>query len=1412
MFFTRMINTTAAALFIGAVPLCASGGNAGYDFENGSLAGLKVQSGKWSVVKDSTGNKVLKSETPRGEIYLDAGKKFKNFELTAGVRTYQGDLYERICLRTQDGADYTKGYSVVLHTAWNDKKRSAYLPKLFFYKGKKVLASGKLMRYSKYDKMLKIRIVAIGNTFEGYINDGVREEKIFSCTDHENTYPEGRIGFAANLKASSHFDNIKVQRDIVPAAVKALSLYPFEDNFENLPIGELKSTDKWTVFKSDKTKNKVEVVNVPGRGKVIHVWSEWRAASIKSKLPITKIPYMLEFDLKVPAAKANPGMKTLSGNLRLNFFASPKAKKVDWFTSFNNFSYTFRVTKTSKSNYQPTQCTGKDWGQVRIKVDGDIFSINAIPQNYKGKKRFESFNIPEFKSDNGYIEFLAYPSWGYEAKEFWLDNVKVSLLPVAERNAYLQKKQIYQEFGTIFNSELYKEVSGNKLPAEFAQINTILDKTAKLAANDVIAYNNALADLDRLFAKCSAHYRKYENAIFAKLFQQKEAFIPLDITSLYNHTPAKRLPAFGKLLPLAKVENIPFRTSPVFPYTHQFTLVSKSAVKIPVGTKAKEIFLLMMPQWELDFLKNGVYPSVSMTHNDGPIDRRDLSVSGSSEVIHQAFQVEIKYADGSRERAVPLLYKNLVPCMDMGKLSVYTIRPTMDKKIASITMLDRMNDWAGILYGITLGLKTPKAIPQGDPEIPAKTIKKGPGVVKIAGNQILFESPAYRFSMAKNGVLRFTEMFNKYSDRNFLKGNSGALLLTGKFALANTYSKLKDGKDGVLTPVKPDAPHFACWTIKSVKQTGKDTVVFEIENATKNLSGKLIAKAEENQVRLIPSIRNNGKQEEKLSIIFPLLKNIQADEYLLPLRNGIISDRALNFYADYGSNMHCMMQIISAWDKNKQASLTMRVEDSNGEMKAFRFYKKHPKVKKLQPFAQLGGRNRPFFGNEIGDYGNGMLMGTQYYCIEIGAGKEKQLPAAVISVNPGTWKEPLRQYAAWLKTWCKPLREIPEKTRKVALSVTGGGLNEQSKPKTGLEWGGVDVVHLYYLHSVDYPEVIEKTMLPAILRAQNRYASLPVPLGHGIYAVEGSYLRTETKLFADVKYKWAHVNHKGQYNYFQPLTKDQVLMCRTNADWPKMLAKQVALVANKVGPTWVYVDTIGVAGPSLCFNEKHDHGKKVAEELRGIAQEMKTISTELIKANPNVGLLTEGPGCDYLTQFRDGSWSSLRGWETFNNPGNFIFFRYLFPKFKFIELGGDSVTRSKINFFNGVPVNIYIYRGEDRTTSTLKPLVPAYRKYYQLFTGDDMEPDVSTGEGRKHGVFMNRFGNIKNKRVVFSVANWGHITWRGKLKLDYFPGAKYTVATDGDRVLKHTVLPGNKQAEVEIAIDPYEVMYIAVTE
>ena len=1399
------------------------------DFEDGDIAGWSVHSGTWRAVDDGTGNKVLKSENTDAGIYIDELRGFEDFDFSIDVKFPEGPAWEILVLRAQNGWD--SGYAVKLYTDWKDVPNQQFLPKLYFYKGgHPPVAVGSLNRYTSLNNWLKVRVVARGNKFEGYVQDSKGEEKLFTYVDEDNTYPIGSLGLFNAGRSSVQFDNVRVirvdsgadtksgapvsfpaEKLKIPVSSKSTEVrshtqayLPFEDNFDKLPVGTMVS-DKWDIA-TESEGNRVEVIEEKGRGKVIHVRAAKGYAYLSpKKLTFGEIPYTLEFDLKVPPAETR-GEVTNFGNLQL-MHRDPDRKFSGWAVHLLDYAYVYYIPELSKAYHQPTQATGQGWGRVRVEVDSDRLTFSVHPEGHSAGSG-EIFPLFHWEGKPGRLYFRARPPWEHETTEFWLDNVVIRPKPVAERQAYKRRHMIYRELKATFSGKDYRAMAGESIPSELTEADKLLKEIAALPETEVAGYRQSLAELDRLLERCALAYRKYEPRIFSAAFTQQEIYKPIDISALYNYTPKKRPGIFRHFRPLVEIKSVPFWVSPVGPYALEFSLEEKSSVKIPIGETAKEIFLLLKPHWEVDFLGSGTYPDPDDPKGETPIGLRDYIKGGASEALPVAFQVEIRYGDGKKEKAYPLLYPWQSPVMKRDKISVYSIKPSRRELISSIVLHDKMNDWGCTVYGVTLGTGRPEPAKAAQPQkfTPAKSMAAGPAKIKMTAGNVVFESPAYRIGMAKSGVLSLTEFFNKYTDENFLTSDSGPMLLTGPFAPAAQYSQLIKDKTGNLVPAKPESPHFETWHIKQVKRKSTDEVIFHIENSGKNLSGTLLVKAEFDQVRMKATLKNTGSKQRELTVIFPLFKNIKAQGYFAPLRMGIVSDQPLDFNVDYGSNHRVMMQMMAVWDKKEQAGISLRVEDTSGEMKSFRLYKPAPGGNPPATKIWSAGCNvEKYLAEHIGPIGDGMVLGVQYFYLSLKPGESRKLPPAVIGVHPGTWKPPLLRYAEWVKTWWHPLRVTPERLRRVALSVTGGNLDVPTH-KTGLEWGGVDVVHLMDIHSVDYPAEIEKR-IPALRESREMYARRKPPLGRGVYTTDGSFLRTTTKLYRDFGNKWALKDEQGNLDWFQPLTKEQLRICRVWPLWSQYISEACALVAGGVNPVWVYVDTIGVAGSDMCFDKEHNHSSPVEGAIRGQARVMEAVTRAVMKANPEVAVMTEGAGCDYLMQFMDGAWSKILGWETVANPGRFMFFRYVIPTFKFMELTGDSVTRSKINYFNGVPVNIYIYGGEDRTQTTLRPLVKGYREFWDIFTGKEMEVDVPTGA---QGVYMNRFGSREQSRIVYAVANWGYQTWQGDLTLDYFPDAHYVEVTRDNKELKYAVLKDRDKAKVEFSIDPYEVAYIGV--
>ena len=74
---------------------------------------------------------------------------------------------------------------------------------------------------------------------------------------------------------------------------------------------------------------------------------------------------------------------------------------------------------------------------------------------------------------------------------------------------------------------------------------------------------------------------------------------------------------------------------------------------------------------------------------------------------------------------------------------------TRKTPISSIVVYDKMNDWGGVVYGVTLGTGRPEPAKAAQKKsTPAKSIAEGPARINITAKNVVLESPAYRIGIA----------------------------------------------------------------------------------------------------------------------------------------------------------------------------------------------------------------------------------------------------------------------------------------------------------------------------------------------------------------------------------------------------------------------------------------------------------------------------------------------------------------------------------------------------------------------------------------------------------------------------------------------------------------------------------------
>jgi len=1189
----------------------------------------------------------------------------------------------------------------------------------------------------------------------------------------------------------------------------------FKDDFESGRLSKEKWDWKVSPYGGD---SKIEIVDVPGRGKVLHIVGEMVASWVSPKVTLGDIPFILEFDADVPEYTGKAKDKMYTRRFILSHKTSEQDRTHGWRVSQQWYCYHFSWPDITKSHYQPNGPGKNRWIRYHLDSDGGIVKYGYYSPD--GKLSVLPYPTPNWVDRTGRIFFqavwkLAYPDWKppehppapthHWWEEFWLDNVKIIAKPIAERRAYKKHLSNYERLSSVFSEADYRKAVGPLEPSEMKELGKTLEKVKLLPPADAEAYKEKMKTIARLEKACLDFYRRQEPKVFHLSFKKASTYTPVDLSPFYNDSPERPEPLKG-IKPVTEVESVPFRVSPVGPYALHLPMEEVSATQIPLGREAKDIFLLMRLSWQTDFLGKGGYASTDRlmmpVYGGG---KRSWTTYNYSEELPVALQVEMRYGDGYSEKVVPERLDGR-PFPSRNALLVWRLRPMHPAKISSIIVHKMTNDLECEIFGVTLANGFPQVEKvetkrMRTPE-PAK-IRPGEPTVTVETSGVTLESPSYRIVIPGRGPFRFKKFINKYSGRNYLLAEPGPMLLTGPFIHGSEYAPLvPDGKGGLApAPESKEKAHLSCWNIEEAEKLPTGEVSLELSTDDKSLAGKLLISAKPESVSMKLSIENRGEARKDLVVLFPVIKNLALGGYFYPHLMGITSNQPIDFDMIYDGLYGVMMQMMAGWDKEGRSGMSLRVEDVPiSLMKSFRLYKPDQKGAEPPRLWSLGKEEKSYTPEDIGPMGKGMAFAVHYFVVPVEPGKTRALPTTTISVYPGTWKEALRRYSDWVHGWWKPLRPTPERLKYAALDVTGGQLGW----RTGLAWGGVDFIHLVVCGSADYASEIKK-LIPPVAEREKRWRALEPPISHGLYCVEGTYIQTVTKLFKDYAEKGARRDEEGGVSWYQPLDPKQMWMCAARKEWQKYVAETAALWAKGVDPVEVYVDTIGHRFPRLCFAKEHNHYAPDAE-AREKPKLVETVTRAVMKANPEVGVMSEGPGSDYTTQFLDGSWVSWRGPDVSANPGRFTFFRFLIPTFKFIQLRGDSVTVSKIAYFNGFPVNIYIYGGYDRTKETLRPLVLAYRDNVDVLTSSDAEVDVPTGAP---GIYMNRFGTAGRKKIIYTVANWGKRSWNGALSLDRFEGAHYVDLT---RASELKFKPKGNASLVELALDPYEVAYIGVFE
>ena len=546
----------------------------------------------------------------------------------------------------------------------------------------------------------------------------------------------------------------------------------------------------------------------------------------------------------------------------------------------------------------------------------------------------------------------------------------------------------------------------------------------------------------------------------------------------------------------------------------------------------------------------------------------------------------------------------------------------------------------------------------------------------------------------------------------------------------------------------------------------KDGSVAEIKLALEKpaLTGNLRIKMNpEGRMTWKLSVGTGTKDFDRLQLVFPIIGKIRIgadlaeNRFFYPQRTGIEGKSNLDITHEYGTL--AWMQVMGVHSPATETRLSVYPMDPTGQFKGLRFKK----------FAKEGGEVRKWaellYNPEIPKRDplkfNGEGMGLAYYSLRepLRDGLISS-PEYVVSVGPGGWKETLREYSDWVRTWYQP--PTPPKWFHQVFNFwnvhesrfwldsenryNGTEVIEATKGDAK-----VDIVQWAYWEDYDKSLVED----PGFKRYQPGDFNYHKARG-GLAPFKDEVKRHQDKgirvaLYTDCRFVYRNSEFgkkmgEGRSAMHAPKAKTGMAngeiycFCIYDSEgWWEQYTKSLSRIVRETGVDSVYLDELGINFPNYNPTALHWKENPVPQSPSRLSKNLIHMRDEIRKANPETAVWLEHAGNDWLTQFADGSWVQTFYSEQYEwvdkefDDQSLYFFRFYFPEYVLAEWGPSTDGRRRC-FFNGI----------GRDTGCGPRLDAILREHADTFATLKPEPAIPT---LMDGVLANKFPG-KDKLIV----------------------------------------------------------------
>lgn len=522
----------------------------------------------------------------------------------------------------------------------------------------------------------------------------------------------------------------------------------------------------------------------------------------------------------------------------------------------------------------------------------------------------------------------------------------------------------------------------------------------------------------------------------------------------------------------------------------------------------------------------------------------------------------------------------------------------------------------------------------------------------------------------------------------------------------------------------------------------------------------------------------------------------EQDVYTYPLRTVIISDAPTDFHYRYGGSLP--LQFLDLSNPSLGIGIGLLTKHLEGT----------DRFVDLQREGEI------------------TTLGIRWRGAPIAPGGSQTLPVEVF-VHSGDGMATLERYKDWVKTWYRPLAPRKDWFRKVFAFrqdfIAEGLFDFATRTYRFAErlnlakqaFGAVDYLHIFDWGTTadrgrvgDYDPWGNQLTTPSdFASAVRTLQSNGIPVG--LY-IEGYLVDERSHIGKAHKQDWGLRMRNGEVEPWAPGSPEFV-MCPGVQAWRDYLTDVYRRAHAQTGALGFYIDEFGFTHRD-CFADNHNHPPDW-NVLRGEGTMTRQIREAL---PPECIVYTEYFPPDIHTTLQDGSFDyainsfqlTAQRWM----PVPLRLGRFVFPDFKVLQIivcdypTGSNEEAIKQVFFNG---DGYWLQGDPDTwftaesLATLRKCIAILRQYADAFCSDDCQPLVPT---RMKGVFANRFSSRTTTVWTLYNANW-HSVQGEVLAVPHQPGARYLDAWNGKALEPRIV---GAQAYLQVAIEPHGVGCVVV--